>query len=84
MAWMTCWARWCSAVSRVFSPGGIRGLPRKVAVVAAHVAQTSRCWEWMVACGQRAASQSPASGLAAVGVPASFRQSALAGSVNQQ
>jgi hypothetical protein len=33
--------------------------------------------------GQRAASQNPASGLVAVGVPASFRQSALAGSVNQ-
>jgi hypothetical protein len=37
----------------------------------------------MVACGQRAASHSPASGLVAVGVPASFRQRALAGSVNQ-
>src|SRR6266487_6684996 len=77
-------ARSCSVVRRVFSPTGIRGLPRKVSVVFAQPAQTFRCSAWKVAWGQRAASPRPANGLVAVGVPASFRQSALPGSVNQQ
>src|SRR5207248_10773351 len=84
MAWTTVRARSCSAARRRFSPAGTRGLPRNVSVVFALPSQIGRwCW-WNVACGHRAASESPARGDAAVGVPASFRQRALAGSVNQQ
>src|SRR5271157_3801100 len=84
MAAATWLARSCSAARRFFSPAGMRGLPRKTSVVVAQPAQASRCSGWKVACGQRAASHIPASGWSAVGVPASLRQSALAGLVNQQ
>jgi hypothetical protein len=54
-----------------------------VALVAAS-AHTGRWQEWWVACGQRAESHSRASGLPALGVPASLRRSARDGSMNQQ
>jgi len=43
-----------------------------------------RWTSWWVACGHRAESHMPVSGRVAVGVPASLRQRARDGSVNQQ
>ena len=58
--------------------------PMKVFVRSACSAQTGRWLWWWVACGQRAESHIPISGRSAAGVPASLRQSARDGSVNQQ
>src|ERR1017187_1814211 len=78
-------ARSYSACSRVLSVLRVGPrLPRNALVLSACSAQTGRGPGWWVACGQRAESHIPASGLSACGVPASFRQSARDGSVNQQ
>ena len=47
-------------------------------------AQPGRWQGWWVACGQRAESHIPASGLPAVGVPASLGPGAPDGSMNRQ
>ena len=57
--------------------------PRNVRVLSACSAQTGRWTGWWVAWGQRAESHIPIRGLSAPGVPASRRQSAREGSVNQ-
>src|SRR5712692_256573 len=58
-------------------------LPMKVVVDSACSAQTGRWTAWWVACGHRAESHIPASGVLALGVPASFRHRARDGSANQ-
>ena len=74
-----------SAVRRVFSVLWLRPIDSmKTCLVLTLSAQTGRWQGWWVAYGQRAESHMPASGFVAFGVPASFRHSALAGSMNQQ
>src|SRR5215472_16097846 len=58
--------------------------PRNVLVFSACCSQTGRWQGWCVACGQRAESHIPMSGLSPAWSPASLRQSARDGSVNQQ